>query len=107
MTNSPERRPSPAEPSRAGEPAFSPEAPLSEQALEDLRTLLNLSPREMEVSLLVLRGCSEAKVASMLSCSPHTVHTHLRRAYLKLGVSKRSALAARLLEAYVEITSRK
>lgn len=107
MTESPERRPSSAGPSRGGKIAFSPETPLSEEAWEDLRTLLNLSPREMEISLLVLHGCSEAKIASMLSCSPHTVHTHLRRTYLKLGVSKRSALAARLFEAYVEINSGK
>ncbi len=107
MTNSPVSRPRSADASRNEGPAFSPGLPLSERDWEDLRNLLNLSPREMEISLFVLQGCNKAKIASMLRCSPHTVHTHLRRAYLKLGVSKRSGLVARLFEGYVEITSQR
>jgi LuxR family transcriptional regulator/LuxR family quorum-sensing system transcriptional regulator CciR len=54
-----------------------------------------LSPRESEVLVWVARGKSNAAIASILGISAHTVDAHLRRIYLKLGVSDRVSAAVR------------
>jgi DNA-binding CsgD family transcriptional regulator len=46
------------------------------------------------VSLLVAEGLANGAVARRLYMSPHTVNTHLRHVFAKLGVSNRVALAA-------------
>lgn len=52
-----------------------------------------LTPREREVALLVAEGLTDAEVAQRLSLSPYTVGQHLKRAYTKLDVHTRVALA--------------
>jgi DNA-binding CsgD family transcriptional regulator len=49
---------------------------------------------EREVSLLVAEGLTNGAVARRLYVSPHTVNTHLRHVFAKLGVANRVALAA-------------
>jgi DNA-binding CsgD family transcriptional regulator len=46
------------------------------------------------VSLLVAQGLANGAVARRLYSSPHTVNTHLRHVFAKLGVPDRVALAA-------------
>ncbi len=46
------------------------------------------------MSLLVAEGLTNGAVARRLYMSPHTVNTHLRHVFAKLGVSNRVALAA-------------
>lgn len=58
----------------------------------------HLSPREREVVRLVIEGRTNQEIAAQLSRSPHTVGTQLRSAMRKLNVSRRAALAARVLE---------
>lgn len=41
---------------------------------------------------LVIEGASNPEVAQRLSLSPHTVNTHLRHVYSKLGVNSRTEL---------------
>jgi DNA-binding CsgD family transcriptional regulator len=53
-----------------------------------------LTPREHEVTGLVLRGLPTKLVARRLGISPWTVTTHLRSIYDKLGVASRAELAA-------------
>lgn len=45
------------------------------------------------MSQLVAQGLTNGAVAKRLYISPHTVNTHLRHAFAKLGVSNRVALA--------------
>jgi DNA-binding CsgD family transcriptional regulator len=54
----------------------------------------SLTATERAVSLLVAGGLTNGAVARQLYISPHTVNTHLRHVFAKLGVSNRVALAA-------------
>jgi len=54
----------------------------------------SLTATERAVSLLVAEGLTNGAVARRLYISPHTVNTHLRHVFAKLGVSNRVALAA-------------
>jgi DNA-binding NarL/FixJ family response regulator len=50
-----------------------------------------LTPREVEVLGLVARGLSNGEIGRVLFISEATVKTHLVRAFVKLGVSDRTA----------------
>ena len=54
----------------------------------------SLTATERSVSLLVAEGLTNGAVARRLYISPHTVNTHLRHVFAKLGVSNRVALAS-------------
>ena len=54
----------------------------------------SLTATERAVSLLVAEGLTNGAVARQLYISPHTVNTHLRHVFAKLGVANRVALAA-------------
>jgi DNA-binding CsgD family transcriptional regulator len=60
----------------------------------------SLTPTEAAVSQLVAEGLTNGAVAKRLYISPHTVNTHLRHAFAKLGVSNRVALAAEVHRAF-------
>ncbi|MFD4482687.1 ATP-binding protein [Streptomyces sp. NPDC058471] len=53
-----------------------------------------LSPREAEVALLAAQGHSNREIAARLSVSHRTIEQHVAKAMRKLGVSRRSELAA-------------
>jgi DNA-binding CsgD family transcriptional regulator len=55
-----------------------------------------LSPREQEIVRMVSRGFPNKVIADVLSISPWTVGTHLRRIFAKLGVTSRAAMVARV-----------
>lgn len=57
-----------------------------------------LTPRELEIATLAARGFASREIAAQLSISIRTVDNQLQRAYSKLGISKRSELAARLAQ---------
>ena len=54
----------------------------------------SLTPMEIEVAKLVGQGLSNPEIGERLFISKRTVQTHLSRAFGKLGLSKRSELAA-------------
>jgi DNA-binding CsgD family transcriptional regulator/tetratricopeptide (TPR) repeat protein len=54
----------------------------------------SLTSTERTVSVLVAEGLTNGAVARRMYVSPHTVNTHLRHVYAKLGVSNRVGLAA-------------
>ena len=55
--------------------------------------LAALTTQELQVSLLLAEGRTTRETAAALFLSPKTVEYHLRKAYLKLGVNSRAALA--------------
>ena len=52
-----------------------------------------LSPRELEVAMLLLRGLRQDLIAKHLSLSAKTVNTHKSRLFEKIGVQDTIALA--------------
>jgi DNA-binding CsgD family transcriptional regulator len=61
-------------------------------------TAVSLSPRELAIARLIAKGLPNKSISDLLDISPYTVATHLRRIFVKLGVSSRAAMVARLLE---------
>jgi len=49
-----------------------------------------LTPREIEVLILIARGSSNRDVAQALNITPKTASTHIERIYTKIGASTRS-----------------
>ena len=56
-----------------------------------------LTPRELEVLCLMVDGMLKKEIGDKLSVSFHTVDTHIRRNYIKLGVSSKSAAVAKAM----------
>ena len=48
---------------------------------------------ELRVVEIVGEGATNPEVAERLGVSPHTVNTHLRNAYAKLGINSRAELS--------------
>lgn len=57
----------------------------------------SLTPYELRVVRLVAEGHTNREVASRLYLSPHTVDSHIRHAFAKLGVSSRVGLTRQVL----------
>jgi DNA-binding CsgD family transcriptional regulator len=55
-----------------------------------------LTDREREVATLAARGLTSRTIAEQLFVSVRTVDNHLQQAYVKLGIKRRSELAAHL-----------
>jgi DNA-binding CsgD family transcriptional regulator len=79
-----------------------PSSILSADIREELRRALDLSPREFRIVLCLMDGFTRQATAGHLGCSPHTVDSHLRRIFWKLGVSNRASVLARLFVAFAE-----
>lgn len=58
---------------------------------------LPLSPREKEISLLLVQGLSYAAIAEKFCRSERTIITHAQNIFAKLGVANRVELTSRLL----------
>jgi DNA-binding CsgD family transcriptional regulator len=66
---------------------------------ENLNQLIQnagLTGREVETCYLVREGIDDRQIAGRLFISPHTVKTHIKRIYEKLGVHSRAQLVATL-----------
>ena len=57
-----------------------------------------LTAREGEVLRLVAQGLSDHQIAEKLVISPHTVNSHLKSIYAKIGVPSRSAATRYAIE---------
>ncbi len=58
-----------------------------------------LSPREAEITRLILKGHSTKAIALMFNNSPETIKAHRRRIYSKLGLATQGALLPLFLDA--------
>ncbi|MGZ6565386.1 MAG: response regulator transcription factor, partial [Solirubrobacteraceae bacterium] len=56
-----------------------------------------LSKRELEVLAMIAEGATNADIAERLAIAQSTVQSHTKRVMRKLGVSNRTAAAARYL----------
>jgi len=65
-----------------------------------------LSPRELQIVRHILLDEKEQTIADRLGISVHTVHTHLKRIYGKLGVSSRVELILEIFRVYVAYARR-
>jgi len=57
-----------------------------------------LTSREADVIWLIARGCTYSQVGDRLGVSPHTVASHIKNAYRKLGVHSAAAAVMRAME---------
>jgi DNA-binding CsgD family transcriptional regulator len=57
-----------------------------------------LSPREREIARMVALGYPNKTIASVLDISSWTVASHLRRVFMKLQVTSRTAMITRLYD---------
>lgn len=64
---------------------------------EAVDAMAALSPAELRVARLVAEGLSNAAIAEKLIVSRHTVDTHVKRCFAKLGLRSRVALATLVL----------
>ena len=71
-------------------------APQAATAAINLHIEYGMTPREIEVALLLAEGCSNRTIARRLGVSPHTARHHTQRVLVKLGVHSRAEAGARL-----------
>lgn len=67
-------------------------------ALEMPHGTTRLTPRESDVLRLIAAGCTYEQAADRLGVSPHTVCSHVKNAYRKLGVRSGAAAVMRAIE---------
>jgi DNA-binding CsgD family transcriptional regulator len=90
--------PDPAVAERARRQAASlVERAAEQQAAAAVDTLAPLSPAERRVAALVAEGRSNQSIADELIVSRHTVDTHVKRCFAKLGLRSRVELATLVL----------
>ncbi|MGA2177031.1 MAG: helix-turn-helix transcriptional regulator [Verrucomicrobiota bacterium] len=65
---------------------------------------LRLSPRELEVVRGVFDNLTESALAANLRVSPHTIHSHMNRVFLKLQATTRAQLVLRVMEQLLFLT---
>ncbi len=66
--------------------------------LEMLNGTARLTPRESDVLRLIAAGCTYEQAADRLGVSQHTVCSHVKNTYRKLGVRSGAAAVMRAIE---------
>ena len=63
-----------------------------------------LSPREVDIALLVCKGFTDQEIAALLKIAFSTVRTHLKHLFTKLDVTNRTELIFTLMQDLVDFT---
>lgn len=74
---------------------------ISDQEAHNQPKSIELSPRESAIAKLVAQGLPNKVIAKQLKISPWTVASHLRRIFLKVGVTSRTAMIVKLLDQHL------
>jgi DNA-binding CsgD family transcriptional regulator len=61
----------------------------------------SVTPREIEVLRLLSHGCTYVEVAGRLRMSVHTVASHIKKSYRKLGVHSAAAAVTRAADLHL------
>lgn len=77
---------------------------LTDLAWSEIARSLALSARELEITRGVFDNFTEGAIAGNLGISEHTIHTHLRRLFAKLGVTTRTELVICVTQELVRLT---
>jgi DNA-binding CsgD family transcriptional regulator len=80
---------------RAGEMLIASD-PARTPILQGRRSSGPLTPRLLEVAQLACQGLRAAEIATKLSINERSVESHIQRIYLRLGVTSRSELIAKM-----------
>jgi DNA-binding CsgD family transcriptional regulator len=72
-------------------------------AWQALGNCLALSPQELRIVRLIFEHRTRRSMARELGISPHTVHSHFRRLYRKLGVADEPELILRVFGGCIQI----
>ena len=62
------------------------------------RKLVSITAREMDILQLLAKGGSYASIAASLGVSAHTVASHVKKVYVKLGVHTAAHAVMRAVE---------
>jgi DNA-binding CsgD family transcriptional regulator len=62
-----------------------------------MKTHYCLTNREIEVIKYIIAGYNKRKISDILSLSYHTINTHYKNIYLKLGIHTSTELLIRVL----------
>lgn len=63
---------------------------------------LQLTPRQLQITRSIFDGLEERGVAQRLGISPHTVHAHINRIYMRQEVSSHSELLVKVFLAHLQ-----
>jgi DNA-binding CsgD family transcriptional regulator len=77
--------------------AVTPPAGMTPSGTE-LQARFHLTPREAEVTLLLVQGARDRTIARALGIRPSTARHHVEHVLMKLGIQARAAVAARVRE---------
>ena len=71
---------------------MAPEPQTIEQNSHRIASLYRLTPREVEIAVLLAQGRSMPYIATKLGLSGNTVRSHAQETYAKLGVHSKQEL---------------
>jgi predicted ATPase/DNA-binding SARP family transcriptional activator/DNA-binding CsgD family transcriptional regulator len=74
--------------------ADQPEATIAQEHLTSAEPIGNLTPRELEIVLLVARGLTNRQISRELSISERTAGNHVAKILKKLGLRSRAQIAS-------------
>jgi DNA-binding NarL/FixJ family response regulator len=70
---------------------YAGERPILPVIAERLASRIGLSPREVDILELIAAGKRNKEIADALGITQETVHTHIKRLFVKLNVTDRTA----------------
>ncbi len=73
----------------------------SEEQWQTIADRLELPGRALQIVRLVFEDAADPAIAAELAISVNTVHTHLKRLYLKHGVTNRAGLVLLIVRAHL------
>ena len=70
-------------------------------ATQQIEKKIPLTTREFEIVELIVKGHTNKQIGGLLYISPYTVNAHLRKIYVKLSVTSRTALINHIINELV------